>query len=36
VITSLLAQLNGRITVISNQPKGATIQLDIPLDADPV
>ncbi|MEY2503645.1 MAG: two-component system, sensor histidine kinase PdtaS [Verrucomicrobiota bacterium] len=36
VIKSLLAQLNGRITVISNQPKGATIQLDIPLDADPV
>ena len=34
VIKSLLAQLNGRITVISNQPKGATIQLDIPLDAD--
>jgi len=36
VIKSLLAQLEGRITVISNQPKGTAIQLDIPLDADPV
>ena len=32
VIKSLLAQLNGRIAVASNQPKGATIQLDVPLD----
>src|SRR3954453_2998857 len=36
VITSLLAQLNGRITVISNQPKGASIQLDTPLYSNPV
>jgi len=36
VIKSLLAQLDGRITVISNKPKGATIQLDLPLDAEPV
>ena len=35
VIKSLLAQLDGRIIVISNEPKGATIQLDVPLDADP-
>jgi two-component sensor histidine kinase len=32
VIKSLLGQLDGRITVSSNQPKGATIQLDLPLD----
>lgn len=32
VIKSLLAQLNGRIAVSSNEPKGTTIQLDIPLD----
>jgi two-component sensor histidine kinase len=31
VIKSLLGQLDGRITVSSNQPKGATIQLDLPL-----
>jgi two-component system, sensor histidine kinase PdtaS len=32
VIKSLLAQLNGRIAVSSNEPKGTTIQLDVPLD----
>src|ERR1700674_4104949 len=32
VIKSLLGQLDGRVTVSSNQPKGATIQLDLPLD----
>ena len=32
VIKSLLGQLDGRITVSSNQPKGAAIQLDVPLD----
>ena len=34
VIKSLLAQLEGRIAVASNTPKGATIQLSVPLDAD--
>lgn len=33
VIKSLLAQLDGRIAVVSNAPKGVTIQLDVPLDA---
>jgi two-component sensor histidine kinase len=33
VIKSLLAQLDGRIAVVSNMPKGVTIQLDVPLDA---
>jgi two-component system, sensor histidine kinase PdtaS len=33
VIKSLLAQLEGRITVASNTPNGVTIQLDVPLDA---
>jgi len=33
VIKSLLAQLEGRITLASNTPKGVTIQLDVPLDA---
>ena len=33
VIKSLLAQLDGRIAVASNTPKGATIQLDVPLDS---
>src|ERR1700731_182110 len=32
VIKSLLGQLDGSITVSSNQPKGAAIQLDVPLD----
>jgi two-component sensor histidine kinase len=32
VIKSLLGQLDGRITVSSNQPNGTTIQLDLPLD----
>lgn len=36
VIKSLLAQLDGRITVTSNTPKGAIIQFDVPLDANPV
>jgi two-component sensor histidine kinase len=34
VIKSLLAQLDGRITVASNTPQGATIQLDVPLDEE--
>src|SRR6476661_8287446 len=33
VINSLLAQLDGRIAVASNTPKGVTIRLDVPLDA---
>ena len=33
VIKSLLAQLDGRIAVASNTPKGVTVQLDIPLEA---
>ena len=33
VIKSLLAQLDGRIAVASNTPKGVTIQLDVPLEA---
>ena len=33
VIKSLLAQLNGRIAVASNTPKGVNVQLDVPLDA---
>src|ERR1700716_293646 len=32
VIKSLLGQLDGRITVSSNEPKGAAIQLDLPLN----
>jgi two-component sensor histidine kinase len=32
VIKSLLGQLDGHITVSSNQPKGAVVQLDVPLD----
>jgi two-component sensor histidine kinase len=35
VINSLLVQLGGRMMLISNQPKGTTVQLDIPLDSDP-
>lgn len=31
VIKSLLAQLDGRITVTSGAPKGLTVQLDVPL-----
>lgn len=34
VIKSLLAQLDGRIAVASNTPKGVTVQLDVPLEAD--
>lgn len=34
VIKSLLVQLGGRMMVISNKPKGATVQLDVPLDSD--
>jgi two-component system, sensor histidine kinase PdtaS len=34
VIKSLLAQLEGRIAVASNRPKGVTIQLDLPLDTN--
>ncbi|MFN4925431.1 sensor histidine kinase [Bradyrhizobium sp.] len=34
VIKSLLAQLDGRIAVASNTPKGVTVQLDIPLESD--
>jgi len=33
VIKSLLAQLEGRISVASNTPKGVTVQLDVPLEA---
>ena len=32
VIKSLLAQLQGRIAVISNTPEGVTVQLDVPLE----
>ena len=32
VIKSLIAQLEGRITVTSNTPKGVMIQLEVPLD----
>ena len=32
VIKSLIAQLEGRIAVTSNSPKGVIIQLDVPLD----
>ena len=32
VIKSLLAQLDGRIAVASNMPKGVTVQLDVPLE----
>jgi len=32
VIKSLLAQLDGRIGVASNTPKGVTVQLDVPLE----
>jgi two-component sensor histidine kinase len=32
VIKSLLAQLNGRIAIASNEPKGTTIKLEVPLD----
>jgi two-component sensor histidine kinase len=36
VIKSLVGQLDGRINVsATEQQKGATIQLDVPLDADP-
>jgi hypothetical protein len=34
VIKSLLAQLNGRIVVASNTPKGVIVQLDVPLEAN--
>jgi two-component sensor histidine kinase/putative methionine-R-sulfoxide reductase with GAF domain len=33
VVKSLLAQLEGRIEVTSNTPKGVTVQLDVPLEA---
>jgi two-component sensor histidine kinase len=36
VIKSLLSQLGGRMMVVSNKPKGATIRLEVPLDTDPV
>jgi two-component sensor histidine kinase len=32
VVRSLLAQLDGRIAVASDAPKGVTVQLDVPLD----
>ena len=32
VIKSLLAQLNGRIALASNEPRGTIVQLDVPLD----
>jgi two-component sensor histidine kinase len=34
VIRSLIAQLDGRIAVAANTPKGVTVQLDVPLEAD--
>ncbi|WP_048757090.1 sensor histidine kinase, partial [Afipia felis] len=34
VIKSLLAQLDGRIEVASNTPKGVVVQLDVPLEAN--
>jgi two-component system, sensor histidine kinase PdtaS len=34
VIKSLLAQLNGRIAVASNTPKGVAVQFDVPLEAN--
>ena len=33
VIKSLIAQLDGRIAVASNTPKGVTVRLDVPLEA---
>jgi two-component sensor histidine kinase len=33
VIKSLVAQLDGRIAVVSGPTKGVTVQLDVPLDA---
>jgi two-component sensor histidine kinase len=33
VIKSLLGQLDGRIRVLSNEPKGAAIHVEVPLDA---
>jgi two-component sensor histidine kinase len=33
VIRSLIAQLDGRIAVAANSPKGVIVQLDVPLDA---
>ena len=33
VIKSLLAQLDGHIEVASNEPKGVTVKLDVPLEA---
>jgi two-component sensor histidine kinase len=33
VIKSLIAQIDGRIVVASNTPKGVTVQLDVPLGA---
>jgi len=35
VIKSLLAQLDGRIAIASNTPKGVTVELDVPLDLSP-
>ena len=34
VIKSLLAQLDGRIAVAPNTPKGVTVQLDVPLESN--
>ncbi len=34
VIKSLLAQLDGRISVASNTPKGVTVQFDVPLESN--
>ena len=34
VIKSLLAQLNGRISLAVNSPQGVVVQLDVPLDVD--
>ena len=35
VIKSLVGQLDARITLSATGPKGATIQLDVPLDSHP-
>jgi two-component sensor histidine kinase len=32
MVKSLLGQLDGRVTVLSNEPKGAAIHIEVPLD----
>jgi two-component sensor histidine kinase len=36
VIKSLVGQLDARMTVSATEPKGATIQLNVPLDTPPL